>query len=193
MSTVITTLKGVFAKHGALLKKHGIKLSVAELKFVATASTSDGIDIMSPDDEFAVGSEVFYNDADGNPVPLADGTYSINDGATNITVADGVITEIQSTDSGEPSSEELAGVISDLSQRLSDVEAKLAGSEAKLSAATKRAEAAEEKLRKAPAARSVKQGAHTPATLAYVAPEKPFAQMTIQERVAFNLAKKKAS
>jgi hypothetical protein len=162
-------------KINGILTKYGVKLSVeeaAKVEFMAKGTTADGVEIMSPDAEFAVGSEIFYNDAEGNPVPLADGEYMIADGTVKIAVSGGRISEMETVEieaEKEKDEAELSSVIEQLAQRLSDVEAKLAEKETALSAVTAERDAAKKeatdakaevaKLSKEPAATSVKKAA----------------------------------
>ncbi len=137
---------------------------------MAKGTTAEGIEVMSPDAEFAVGSEVFITDADGNPQPAPDGEHII-DGVTQITVAAGRITEIEpyeveSSENFADVVEQLAKQNAELSERLTAIESKLATTETSLSSAntkltestTKLSEAKAKiaELEKMPAAKSVK-------------------------------------
>jgi hypothetical protein len=68
-------ISGILAKYNI----KGIKLSEEEKKveMMAKGKTADGIEVMSPDAEFAVGSEVFITDADGNPQLTPEGIAEI--------------------------------------------------------------------------------------------------------------------
>lgn len=165
-------------KINGILTKYGVKLSVEEaqkkVEFMAKGTTTDGIEVMSPDAEFAVGSEVFYNDADGNPVPLPDGEYVINDGTLDMTVVGGKITELEPVEveakkDKEKMDEELSSVIEQLAQRVAELEAKMTEKDTQLSAVNQelettksekaQAEAKVAELSKQPAATSVKAAA----------------------------------
>lgn len=165
-------------KINGILTKYGVKLSVEEaqkkVEFMAKGTTTDGIEVMSPDAEFAVGSEVFYNDADGNPVPLPDGEYVINDGTLDMTVVGGKITELEPVEveakkDKEKMDEELSSVIEQLAQRVAELEAKMTEKDTQLSAVNaeletaksekEKAEAKVAELSKQPAATSVKAAA----------------------------------
>jgi len=150
----------------------GIKLSEDEQKveMMAKGTTAEGIEVMSPDAEFAVGSEVFITDTDGNPQPAPDGEHII-DGVSKIIVEGGKITviepyEVKSSENFADVVEQLAKQNAELSERLTAIESKLATTETSLSSAntkltestTKLSEAKAKiaELEKMPAARSVK-------------------------------------
>lgn len=196
-------------KINGILTKYGVKLSVeeaAQVEFIAKGTTADGVAIMSPDAEFGIGSEVFYTDAEGNPVPLADGEYIINDGTLSMVVVSGKITELEPVEieakkQKEKMDEELSSVIEQLAQRVADLESKLAEKETNLSAVTAERDAAKQeaesakaevaKLSKQPAAPSVKKAALSAAEKKQ--PNKPFALMTTEERIQYNLSLRKVS
>ena len=68
---------------------------------MAMAVLADGTEVFSPDAEFAVGSELFIKDMDGNPVPAPDGEHTTAEGKI-IVVAGGLITEIKEPEAEEP-------------------------------------------------------------------------------------------
>lgn len=67
------------------------KLITNEIKFIEVKAGD--IIITSQDEELLVGSEVFLVDADGNNVPLTDGSYTLDSGET-LTVTGGKIEAI---------------------------------------------------------------------------------------------------
>jgi hypothetical protein len=83
----------------------GIQLSgegeITKEAQMAMAVLADGTEVYSPDAEFAVGSELFIMDGDGNPVPAPDGEHTTAEGKM-IVVAGGVITEIKEPMEEEP-------------------------------------------------------------------------------------------
>jgi hypothetical protein len=159
----------------SILVKYGVKLSVdeaaaAQVEFIAKATTSDGVEIMSPDAELAIGSEVFYNDAEGNPVAMPDGEYVIADGTMTISVSGGKITEMEEVEveakkdeeEKKMAEEEMSSIIEQLAQRISELESKINTKDTELAAVNKllteqKAKVAE--LSKQPAAPSVKKAA----------------------------------
>lgn len=88
----------IVSKYADRLKAFGIQLSAeGEIKKemqMAMAILADGTEVYSPDAEFAVGSELFVMDADGNPVPAPDGEHTTAEGKV-IVVSGGVIAEIK--------------------------------------------------------------------------------------------------
>lgn len=150
----------ILNKFAPLLEKHGVKLSAVEAPAeVATEETkvemmvegalADGTYIASPASEWVEGVEIFVMDAEGNPQPLADGEYQLDNGKM-IVVSEGKIASIKEmeteveieVEATEQSVEEtyskdqvealLNNVISEFSTKLSAVEEKLAVAEAKV-------------------------------------------------------------
>lgn len=158
----------IVSKYADRLKAFGIQLSAdGEIKKeqqMAMAILADGTEVYSPDAEFAVGSELFVMDADGNPVPAPDGEHTTAEGKV-IVVSGGVIAEIK-----EPMVEEEATPVVEEEQAAFDgvsreefestinslveaFEAKIAS----LNAEKENLSSAIEKMSKQPAADSVKK------------------------------------
>jgi hypothetical protein len=157
-------IQDILNKFSPMLSKHGIKLSVeetpvaepAKVEMMAEGALADGTMIYSNADAFAEGVEVFVMDADGNPTPLADGEYTMDNGMT-IVVAAGVIESMAEAITEEPtievsieqevaetySKEQVEGLLNNI---ITEFEAKLSAAEAKIT-----------ELSKAPAATTVKQ------------------------------------
>ena len=95
----------IVSKYADRLKAFGIQLSaegeITKEAQMAMAVLADGTEVYSPDAEFAVGSELFIMDGDGNPVPAPDGEHTTAEGKV-IVVASGVITEIKEPMEEEP-------------------------------------------------------------------------------------------
>jgi len=95
----------IVSKYADRLKAFGIQLSaegeITKEAQMAMAILADGTEVYSPDAEFAVGSELFIMDGDGNPVPAPDGEHTTAEGKV-IVVAGGVITEIKEPMEEEP-------------------------------------------------------------------------------------------
>jgi flagellar basal body rod protein FlgG len=95
----------IVSKYADRLKAFGIQLSaegeITKEAQMAMAILADGTEVYSPDAEFAVGSELFIMDGDGNPVPAPDGEHTTAEGKV-IVVASGVITEIKEPMEEEP-------------------------------------------------------------------------------------------
>jgi len=88
----------IVSKYADRLKAFGIQLSaegeITKEAQMAMAILADGTEVYSPNAEFAVGSELFVMDADGNPVPAPDGEHTTAEGKV-IVVSGGVIAEIK--------------------------------------------------------------------------------------------------
>lgn len=95
----------IVSKYADRLKAFGIQLSaegeITKEAQMAMAVLADGTEVYSPDAEFAVGSELFIMDGDGNPVPAPDGEHTTAEGKV-IVVAGGVITEVKEPMEEEP-------------------------------------------------------------------------------------------
>jgi len=187
-------IQDILNKFAPQLSKHGVKLSVEEttapetfeVKMMAEAALMDGTMIYSPAAEIAEGVEIFVMDADGNPSPLADGEYTLDNGKM-IVVASGLIASIAEAE--EPSTEvevtveqEVAETYSKeqveglLKNVITEFEAKLSAAEAKIT-----------ELSKAPAATTVKQSRQA-------SPEAPLnikAMSNIEDRTRAIVAKYK--
>lgn len=148
-------------------------------KFEATATLEDGTEIFTPDDEWQVGSAVFTRNAEGEPVPVADGDYPLNDGQV-LVVAEGVLAELRPAAEGG-NEEEMSEAFSQALQKIADAfNEKLSAMEAKFNAqfealtATNKEVA--EKLSAIPANKSTK-------TREAVKPEPTKVALTQHERV----------
>jgi hypothetical protein len=162
-------IQEILEKFAPALSKHGVKLSVEEtpaveestkVEMMAEGALMDGTMIYSPAAEWAEGVEIFVMDADGNPSPLADGEYTLDNGK-KIVVASGVIASIEEVEVEKPeveitveqevaetySKEQVEGLLNNI----------IAEFEAKLSAAEKKIV----ELSQAPAATTVKQSRQT--------------------------------
>lgn len=182
----------ILEKFAPALSKHGVKLSVEEtpavetfeVKMMAEGALMDGTMIYSPAAEWAEGVEIFVMDADGNPSPLADGEYTLDNGK-KIVVASGLIASI--ADAEEPSievtveqevaetysKEQVEGLLNNI---ITEFEAKLSVAEAKIT-----------ELSQAPAATTVKQSRQA----APVAPLNITAMSNIEDRTRAIVAKYK--
>jgi len=167
-------LKAIFQKFNINPEVHGVQFSddsadaVAEIKLSASGKLADGTEIYSTADAWGVGVDVFTKDADGNPVALVEGEYTLEDGSTISVGADGMIAEIESAETKEEmSSNDLLAVIDSLSNRVSALESERTELSAQLADATQSNEAVTKELantktelsalKKAPAAASVRE------------------------------------
>lgn len=157
-------IQEILNKFAPQLSKHGVKLSVEDtaapeatpVAMAVEGALADGTMIYSNADAFAEGVDIFVMDADGNPTPLADGEYTLDNGMT-IVVSNGVIESMAEAITEEPSVEvtveqEVAETYSKeqveglLKNVITEFEAKLSAAEKKIT-----------ELSQAPAATTVKQ------------------------------------
>jgi hypothetical protein len=157
-------ISNILNKFAPLLEKHGVKLSAIEapaevtteetkVEMMVEGALADGTYIASPASEWVEGVEIFVMDAEGNPQPLADGEYQLDNGKM-IVVSEGKIASIKEmeveeevkieieAEATEQSVEEtyskdqvealLNNVISEFSTKLSAMEEKLSVAEAKV-------------------------------------------------------------
>lgn len=168
-------LKAIFQKFNINPEVHGVQFSddsadaVAEIKLSASGKLADGTEIYSTADAWGVGVDVFTKDADGNPVALTEGEYTLEDGSTISVGADGMIAEIMPAEAAkeEMSSDDLLAVIDSLSNRVSALESERTELSAQLADATQSKDALTTELantktelsalKKAPAATSVRE------------------------------------
>lgn len=174
----------ILEKFAPALSKHGVKLSVEEtpaveestkVEMMAEGALADGTMIYSPAAEWAEGVEVFVMDADGNPTPLTDGEYTLDNGK-KIVVTEGKIASIEDAPEAPSvevtveqeavesySKEQVEGLLQNI---INEFEAKLSAAEAKIV-----------ELSQAPAATTVKQSRQQ-------APSTPvdMTRMTAQQR-----------
>jgi len=187
-------IQDILNKFAPQLSKHGVKLSVeetpatepAKVEMMAEGALMDGTMIYSPAAEWAEGVEIFVMDADGNPSPLADGEYTLDNGK-KIVVASGIIasiseveeptTEVEVTVEQEVaetySKEQVEGLLNNI---ITEFEAKLSAAEAKIT-----------ELSQAPAATTVKQSRQA----APAAPLNIKAMSNIEDRTRAIVAKYK--
>jgi preprotein translocase subunit YajC len=183
----------ILEKFAPALSKHGVKLSVeetpaaepAKVEMMAEGALADGTMIYSPAAEWAEGVEIFVMDADGNPSPLADGEYTLDNGK-KIVVTSGVIASIEEVVTEEPvvetpvaqevaesySKEQVEGLLKNV---IAEFEAKLSAAEAKIV-----------ELSQAPAAVTVKQARQTAPTQ-----HVDMSRMTAQQRAYAMITKLK--
>jgi len=185
----------ILEKFAPALSKHGVKLSVEEtpavetfeVKMMAEGALADGTMIYSPAAEWAEGVEIFVMDKDGNPSPLADGEYTLDNGKV-IVVTEGKIASIAEAITEEPTAEVEVTVEQEVAETYSKEQVEgllknvIAEFEAKLSAAEKKIV----ELSQAPAAVTVKQARQTAPTQ-----HVDMSRMTAQQRAYAMITKLK--
>jgi hypothetical protein len=192
------SIKSIFHKFNVDPSKHGIKLE--EIKLEAQKTLQDGTIIYSTASEFAVGVDVYTVDAEGNPIPLPAGEYVCEEGGKLVVGEDGLVAEYTEAEKEaveeEMSSEQFLAIVEKLTSRLSTLELRNSQlSEQLLNEQQKNQKANAEfnslktelsELRKKPAATSIKDRVAT--TTVTLSKEKPFEQMTLGERIKYNIS-----
>ena len=109
----------IMAKAQEKLAAHGIKLSVEDsaevtkeetaeaLKFMVETALEDGTIVFTPAENWDLGVEIYTKDADGNPVVVADGDYTVADGSV-LSVLDGKVSAIVPAEMETPEEEVVA-------------------------------------------------------------------------------------
>ena len=168
MSNIKEQIKSVFSKYGIDPSTVGIKFeeetaaeaTTVEIQFAVENTLQDGTMIYSTADAWGIGVDIFTKDDQGNPVPLPEGDYMLQDGSTISVGSDGKVAEISAVESAtEMSSEDLVAVIGSLSERIAALEAEKTELAAAVESAKNDADAVKAELasvKKAPAVPSVK-------------------------------------
>lgn len=194
-------LKAIFQKFNTDPSVHGLKFE-DEMKFEAETKLKDGTSLYTTAAAFEVGADCFTMDADGNAVPCAAGEYILEDGTVLMVGDDGKISEVAAMTETEEemSKEDMLAVIENLSQRLSVLETERAEATTKLASESEKALKFSKEistlktelnlLKKQPATGSVKDKTiDVQFNKQNKQNEKPFAQMTLRERILANMPK----
>jgi len=189
-------LSNLLEKYSEKLGKFGIKLSTdtteeVKVELMSEGILADGSKIYTNESEWKIGVEAFVLDDNGNPQPLADGTYVLADG-TEVVVTEGKVQEIATPEAepveDEAMKEEQSSEVVTKEQFESTINALVEAFDKKyndlLSEKTTLSKQFEE-LKKQPATTSVKQSAVV--TKDNAKPQKSWNQMTTIERIQFNL------
>jgi ribosomal protein L29 len=191
------SIKAIFAKHNIDPSAHGIQLS-EQVALEVQGQLMDGSAIYTSADAFAVGADCYTKDDAGNMIPCVEGEYQLADG-TMITIgADSKIAEMASPSTEqEMSSDDLLAAIESLSNRVAALEGEKTALESALASEKSKSSKASTEvntlkaelsaLRKSPAVDSVKSKVELKSAKKEVATSKPYAQMTLRERIQFNL------
>lgn len=174
-----------------------------EVKLEMEGKLADGTVIYTSATEWGVGADVYTKDETGAAVPMMAGEYILEDGRTFIIGEDAKVAEIKEVMVEEDmSTADLLKTIESLSSRVAALEgqnsellSKLSKAEAdNVSKATELSAIKTElsEVKSSAAAPSVKEKVQLGRTKqpAPAVPSKPFARMTMQERVLFNLQNK---
>lgn len=195
MSNLKESIKAIFQKFSVDPKAYGINLET-EVNLEVEARLKDGTPIFTSAESFAVGVDVYTKDSEGNKVPAAQGRYELETGEYLDVNELGQVAEMGVPEMEEEmSSQDLVTAIEKLTERVASLEgtnnslnAELTKAEDKieeLSAQLKNTKTELSSLRKQPAAPSVKEQKRV--VLGAAVKEKPFAQMTLRERIIKNI------
>lgn len=193
------SIKAIFAKHNIDPSAHGIQLS-EQVALEVASKLMDGSDIYTSGEAFAIGSDCYTKDETGAMIPCVAGEYQLEDGTIIVIGEDSKIAEMGMPEvEQEMSSSDLLAAIESLSTRVSALEGDKATLETQLALEKSKNEKSStdlntlkaelSALRKAPAVESVKAKVELKSAKKAVdsTPSKPYAQMTLKERIAFNL------
>ena len=115
-------LLATFQKHNIDAKSVGIALA-EEVKLEIEGKLMDGTSVFTSAETFAVGSDVYTKDEQGNNVPAVAGEYVMEDGTTIVVGEDGMVAEIKEKEmEAEMSSEDFFAAIDKLSERIAALE-----------------------------------------------------------------------
>ena len=189
-------LREIFEKLSVDPKALGIKLE-SVVKLEAEAKLADGSSIYSSAAEWAIGVDCYTKDADGNPVPAPAGEYMLEDGSMIIIDDKGMVSEIKTPNMEEEmSKEDIFAIVTSLAERISSLEKERGSLIAELASEKKKSAKVENDLssirtelssiKSAPAAASIKDRNNVKLSSA---PSKSFDQMSLRERIEFNLSK----
>lgn len=190
-------LKDILTKFNVSPKSIGVKFE-DEVKLEIEAALQDGTKIYSSASAWEVGADAFMKDAEDNATPCAAGDYTLEDGTVLTIGEDGLVAAITPM-AEEMSSEDVFKILESMSERIAALETKNTELSTELANAKQIESNAEAKigkletelsaLKKSPATTSVKEKTNVKLSTT-AAPQKPFAQMTILERIKFNLENK---
>lgn len=187
--SVLKDIKSIF-------QKYNVNLEVSEpenepVQLMVEGVLADGSSIFTDSDTWAVGVRAFTKDAEGNNVPLTDGEYELADGGV-IKIVEGMVAEIgtkEAEDSedemkDDKKEEEMHEDMKALFEHITSLEAQIKSLTEKNASLSKEVT----ELSKQPAIASVKDS-KTKTELSANRLNKPFHQMTYEEKVAFNFSK----
>jgi uncharacterized small protein (DUF1192 family) len=190
-------LKDILTKFNVSPKSIGVKFE-DEVKLEIEAALQDGTKIYSTAGSWEVGVDAFMKDEEDNATPCAPGDYVLEDG-TILSIGDDAMVSAITPPKEEMSSEDIFKVLETMSERIAALESKNTELSAELANKKQIESEAEAKigkletelsaLKKLPATTSVKDKTVVKLS-STAAPQKSFGQMTILERIKFNLENK---
>jgi hypothetical protein len=199
----LTRLKETFHKFNIDPAQVGVQLE-DEIKLSSEGKLQDGTMIYSTADVWGVGADIYTMDESGNPVPVSAGEYVLEDG-TKVMVDDkGIIAEFGEAMEQEMSSEDLMKIIESLSEKVNALTTEKTELATQLATESEKAIKSSQEvsslktelssLKKTASASSIKETKnHVFAKEKSQASEKSYAQMTLKERILFNIEQSKSN
>lgn len=199
----INRLKETFHKFNIDPAQVGVQLE-EEIKMSSEGKLQDGTIIYSTADAWGVGADIYTMDENGTPVPVTAGEYILEDGTKVVVDEKGFIAEFGMEEEEKMSSEDLMKIIESLSEKvnaLSNEKTELASqlaieSEKAINASKELASVKTElsSLKKTASTTSVKESKnHLFTKEKSQASEKSYSQMTLKERILFNIEQSKSN
>lgn len=199
----INRLKETFQKFNIDPSQVGVQLE-SEIKMASEGKLQDGTMIYSTADSWSVGADCYTMDESGNPVPMTAGEYVMEDGSKMVIDDKGFVTEIASVEEEQMSSEDLMKIIESLSEKVNaltnektELASQLALESDKAIKSSKEVSSLKTELsalKKSASAPSVKESKSHSLTKEKSTPaEKTYNQMTLKERILFNLHNNKVN
>jgi arsenate reductase-like glutaredoxin family protein len=199
----ITRLKETFHKFNIDPSQVGVQLE-DEIKLSSEGKLQDGTMIYSTADTWGVGADIYTMDENGTPVPVAAGAYILEDGTNVMVDENGFISQFGEPVEQEMSSEDLMKIIESLSEKVNaltiektELASQLATESEKAIKSSQEASSLKTELsslKKTASASSVKDTkTHVFAKEKSQSPEKSWSQMTLKERILFNIEQSKSN
>jgi hypothetical protein len=199
----LTRLKETFQKFNIDPSQVGVQLE-DEIKLSSEGKLQDGTMIYSTADVWGVGADIYTMDESGKAVPVSAGEYVLEDG-TKVMVDDkGIIAEFGEAMEQEMSSEDLMKIIESLSEKVNALTTEKTELATQLATESEKAIKSSQEvsslktelssLKKTASASSIKETkSHVFAKEKSQASEKSYAQMTLKERILFNIEQSKSN
>jgi hypothetical protein len=175
-----------------------------EIKLSSEGKLQDGTMIYSTADAWGVGADIYTMDENGTPVPVAAGAYILEDGTSVMVDENGFIAEFGMKEEEMMSSEDLMKIIESLSEKVNaltnektELATQLANESEKAIKSSQEVSSLKTELsslKKTASASSIKETkSHVFAKEKLQASEKSYAQMTLKERILFNIEQSKSN
>lgn len=170
-----------------------------EIKMSIEGKLMDGTMVYSTSDAWAIGSDIYTMDESGNPVPMASGEYTLEDGSICVVDDKGLVTEIKTqVKEEEMSSDDYMKIIQSLSDKLNsfisqnnELATSLAKESAKVISVSKENTSLKTELsalKKSASVESIKDNKVELGKKNHQKTEsKSYSQMTLKERILHNI------